>query len=120
MRQRGFTLVEILVALLVLGIALSAVISTMARQADNAAHIRDKTIALILAHNRLAEFQLEATWPQTGRSKGEIELNGVDWQWTALVQETQDEALRRIDIEISAPGQEEGFSAHVSGFLAEQ
>ncbi len=120
MRQRGFTLIEILVALVVLAVAMAAVISSMASQAGNAAHLKQKTLALIVAHNRLAEVQLERSWPQIGRSDGSVEMAGHEWKWISFVQETQDEYLRRIDIEVRAPGQEESSSAQISGFLAEQ
>ncbi len=120
MRQRGFTLVEVLVAVLILAIALSAVISAMARQADNARHIKEKTIALIVAHNRLAELQLEPTWPKVGRSDGRVEMSGFEWQWETVVKETEDDKLRRIDIEVLSPADEDRGIAQLSGFMAEQ
>lgn len=115
---RGFTLVEVLVAVAVLAIALAAVISAMARQADNAGYLKQKTLALWVAHNRLAEVQLQSEVPSTGRSDGEAEMGGFKWRWEAVVRATEDPRLRRIDIVVKRPEDKEGSIAQVEGFLA--
>lgn len=118
MRARGFTLVEVLVAVAVLAIAMAAVISAMARQADNAGYLKQKTLALWVAHNRLAELQLESTTPSTGRSDGKVEMSGVEWKWQTEIKATEDDRLRRVDITVSGPSQKRGSLAQLSGFLA--
>lgn len=115
---RGFTLVEVLVAVAVLAIALAGVISAMARQASNAGYLKQKTIAMWVAHNRLAELQLQGEAPETGRSDGKVEMSGAEWQWNAAVISTEDPRLRRVDIEVRAPGQKDGSLAQLTGFLA--
>ena len=66
----GFTLIEILVAVTVLAVAMGAIISGMARFAANAGYLREKTVALWVAHNRLTEIELEPSWPSVGKSDG--------------------------------------------------
>lgn len=124
-RQSGFTLVEVLVAVAVLAIAMAAIITTMARQADNAGYLRQKTIAVWVAHNRLAELQLERSPPSTGRTEGKAEMSGAEWTWTAEVKTTQDERLHRVDVSVAGPvqkgrpaTQKGGFLAQITGFLA--
>ncbi len=119
-RAGGFTLIEVLVAVAVLAIAMSAVIGAMARQADNAGYLKQKTIALWVAHNRLAELQLQGTPPDTGRSDGEVEMGGVDWRWDAVVVKTEDPYLRRVDIEVRRPDEKASSLAQITGFLASQ
>ncbi|MGQ0697577.1 MAG: type II secretion system minor pseudopilin GspI [Panacagrimonas sp.] len=121
MQQRGFTLVEVLVAVAVLAIAMAAVISAMARQADNAGYLRQKTIALWVAHNRLGEIQLEQDQPSTGRTEGKAEMSGVEWKWQAEVKATPDERLHRVDLTVTGPAQKNqksGSLAQLTGFLA--
>ncbi len=118
MRARGFTLVEVLVAVAVLAIAMAAVISAMARQADNAGYLKQKTLALMVAHNRLAELQIEGKTPSTGRSDGKVDMSGVEWKWQAEVKSTEDDRLRRVEITVSGPGQKSGSLAQLTGFLA--
>ncbi|MBI2383434.1 MAG: type II secretion system minor pseudopilin GspI [Gammaproteobacteria bacterium] len=114
---RGFTLIEILAAVAILAIAMAAILSGMARYADNAAHLRQKTVALWVAHNRLTEIELEPEWPKIGRSDGTVETAGAEWRWEAAVIETPDPEVRRVNIRVLAPdGKAE--AAALSAFIA--
>src|SRR5699024_2361366 len=99
-RTAGFTLIEILVALAVLAIALGAVIAAAGRYADNAAYLREKTLATWVARNRLAQFMLAPSWPDTGHSGGDARMGEKRWWWRAEVSQTPDPMLRRIDVEV--------------------
>ncbi len=114
-RSGGFTLIEILVALAVLAIAMSAVIAATGRYADNAAYLREKTLATWVARNRLGEFLLAPTWPDTGHSDGDTRMGHRRWWWRAQVSQTQDPQLRRIDVEVRA-SKDGSPVASLSGF----
>jgi general secretion pathway protein I len=117
--RSGFTLIEIVVALAVLAVAMGALISGMARYADNAGALRERTLALWVAHNRLTEIDLEPAWPTIGKSDGDVELAGVDWRWFVEVIETPDPDVRRINIRVQLKGREkEGDAAQLSAFSA--
>lgn len=115
MKSRGFTLIEIIVALAVLALAMGAVISGMARYADNAGYLREKTLALWVAHNRLTEIGL-APPPAVGKSDGDEELAGVEWKWHVTVGETPDPKVLRVDITVQVKGKD-GDSAALSSFV---
>ena len=112
----GFTLIEILVAVAVLAVAMGAAITGMARYADNAAYLREKTFALWVAHNRLTEIDLEPHWPGTGESDGDAELAGVRWKWHVKVTETADPNVRRVDIGAHVEGRTSDAAA-LSSFV---
>ena len=66
LRAGGFTLIEVLVAVFVLGFALAAIVASTGRYAANAQILREKTLALWVAHNRLTEIGLQPAWPAIG------------------------------------------------------
>lgn len=101
-RARGFTLIEVMVALAVLAIALAAVIESITAHVSNAAYLRDRTLAHWAAMNKAAELQIGATWPSAGTTRGATLMAGREWYWTAIVYETGDADVRRADIEVSS------------------
>jgi len=115
-RQRGFTLIEVLVALAVLTIALSAVMRTLSQSIDLTADLRDRNIALWVAQNRLAEHQIRNDWPAQDTTDGTSEMAGREWRWREQVAGTPEPALRRIEIEVRAAHGDQVL-AHLVGFL---
>ena len=62
-RTRGFTLIEILVALAIVAVALTAGMRALAQSADSATALKARTLGLWVAQNRLAAAQVAAPWP---------------------------------------------------------
>lgn len=115
--NRGFTLIEVLVALAVLAIALTAVMRTLAQSIDMSASLRDHNVALWVAQNRLAEHQIRKDWPAQDTTEGTTEMAGREWRWREQVSGTPEPALRRIEIEVRAAQGDQAL-AHLVGFLA--
>ena len=119
--QRGFTLMEVLVALTVIAVALAALISETGRSARSAGDMKLKTYANWIAANQLAEIRLEPGWVDTGRRSGDVEMGprGQRWYWWAEISSTQDEDLRRIDVYVShLEDRREGSLVLLTGFEA--
>ncbi|WP_293371813.1 type II secretion system minor pseudopilin GspI [Nevskia sp.] len=118
-RPAGFTLIEMLIAVAVLATALGAIIGNGARFANNAAGLRDKSLALFVARNKMAELELSPNWPATGRSNEDVEMGGVKWTWRTEVKATPDPNLRRVDVRVEKKGDKSGVAfASLSGFLS--
>jgi general secretion pathway protein I len=116
-RAGGFTLIEVVIAVAILAIAMGAIIDGMARYAANAAYMREKTFALMVAHNRLTEIELEPIWPSVGKSDGDAEFAGIKWKWHVTVAESPDPDVRRVDIGVKAEGHD-GEAAALSSFIS--
>lgn len=100
--SRGFTLLEVLIAVSIVAIALAAIMTETSRDLRNAARLRDKTLAQWVAMNKVAELQLGSQWTEPGLQKGSSEMAGKDWYWVTNVSNTEDRDVRRLDVEVSA------------------
>lgn len=97
---RGFTLLEILVALAILTISMSALIKAASDNRSNFSHLRNKTFASIIAANKAEELYVGKAWPGVGSSTGAAELANHQWQWKIEVSNTEDPGVRRAQIYI--------------------
>ncbi|MBE9561232.1 MAG: type II secretion system minor pseudopilin GspI [Proteobacteria bacterium] len=113
---KGFTLLEVLVALAILAIAMSAIIKVTSENAENASYLRDKTLAHWVAMNVLTEIQVRKEWPSIGRKEGIVKMAERKWYWFLKVSTTVDNELRRLEIKVYLNKEEEALTALV-GFI---
>lgn len=97
----GFTLLEVMVALAILAIALTALMKSASENAVNTAYLRDKTFASIVAANKASEMFLAKVWPSTGNSNGIVEMANDKWQWNMTIENTEDTLVRRMIISVN-------------------
>jgi general secretion pathway protein I len=113
----GFTLIEVMVALVVVSLGMLGVIQAVGQTASNSSYLRDKTLAHWIAMNKLTEVRLQKSAPAIDKSSDEVEMGGRDWRWTMNVTQTPVETIRRIDISVRQEGMDEKSSlASVTGF----
>jgi general secretion pathway protein I len=115
-RRRGFTLVEVLIALAVVAIALVALVRAAGVQVQSFDALRERTLAGWVAANVVTETRLATAFPPTGRSDGHVQFGGRDWRWQREVQSTPDAEIRRIDVRVYL-GTSQQPSASLSGFV---
>ncbi len=96
----GFTLLEVLVALAILALALSAAIRAAGSYAGNQAYLQERTLAHWVARNALTELQLEPRWPGIGRRSGDARMAGQQFEWRADIAQSPDEDLRRVEVSV--------------------
>ena len=97
-RARGFTLLEVLVALAIFAMVAASVLTASARSLQTAARLEDKTLAMWIADNRLTELQLAEVSAGEGRDQGELEFAGRRWQWQSEIQATSEPRMRRVTL----------------------
>lgn len=99
-RSGGFTLIEILVAMAVLAVALTALIKGSSLHTSNAAYLRDRTLATWVAQNQLVKLQLARTWPSIGKKDGKVEMAGIEWQWKTETKKSPDPSVRQVILKV--------------------
>ena len=99
-RIRGFTLIEVLVALAVLALALGAAVRAAGDQAGTQVLLRENTYARWVGANVVAETRINEPWPQLGMRDGQMRMAGSDWRWRLTVSDTPEKDMRRLDVEV--------------------
>ena len=116
-RKSAFTLIEVMVALLVITLGMGAVIVTTGESGWKSSHLRESTIASWVAYNEIALFRAKRTWSDASSRSGDAEMANAEWDWQMKISKTDDPSLRRIDVEVSLKG-ETAVKARVTGFIA--
>ena len=116
-RKSAFTLIEVMIALLVITLGMGAVIVTTGESGWKSAHLRESTIASWVAYNEIAMFRAKRTWSDATSRSGEAEMANAEWDWQMEISNTDDPSLRRVDVEVSLKG-ETAIKARVTGFIA--
>ena len=98
---RGFTLLEVLVALAVVAIALGAGLRAAGVLTDNAARLADVVAAQWCADNQLTGLRLARVFPDVGTSSFSCEQLGHRYAGTFTVAPTPNPNFRRVDAQMS-------------------
>ena len=98
--KKGFTLIEVLVAMVILSLSLLAAIKVASGVTRSAIDLQDITIAQWVAMNKIVELRLAKALPKKGRSNGQDEMAGRDWRWDIIVNETPYAKLREVHVEV--------------------
>lgn len=117
-RSHAFTLVEVMVALAIIALSLTAVAAKMGRMIDTSNSMRERTYASWIAQNQIAELRLTNVVPEVTESNGEVEYAGGTWRWRAVVSESGIENLFRVDVSVSYEDREDVIRT-VTGFIGE-
>lgn len=98
--RRGFTLIEVLVALVIVAVGVAAVLGALTSAANSTSYLRDKTFANWIALNRLTETRLSAAAPVDGKTDGVLTYAGRRWQWQQEIAPSQLTGMKRIDVRV--------------------
>jgi general secretion pathway protein I len=116
-RSLGFTLLEVLVALAIVAVALSAAVRAAGVSIDSSAQVKDRLFASWVAQNRLAELSARRAFPPLGRTSGTASEAGRNFTWDTFVTATPNSDFHRVEIQVHAAG-EEHVAASIVGYLA--
>lgn len=99
-RHRGFTLIEVLVALVIVAVGVAAVLGALTSAANSTSYLRDKTFANWIALNKLTQTRLAAAAPVDGKTDGVLSYGGRRWQWQQEITASQINGMKRVDVRV--------------------
>ncbi|PKF61453.1 type II secretion system protein GspI [Psychromonas sp. psych-6C06] len=100
-KQQGMTLLEVMLALVIMATSGVAVMNAASGALNSQSHLQNKTFALWVASNRLTEIKLQKIWPAASWRYDTTELAGVTWYLRYKSVETGDANFKALDIEVS-------------------
>ena len=116
-RRRGFTLIEILVALAIVAIGLAAAVRATSQVIAATESARMRLVASWVAQDRLTEHSARADWLAPGTGSGNATQGPFTFVWRETVSATSDPSLRRIDIAVAGVERPDYVVAQLTGYL---
>ncbi len=103
-KQVGFTLIEVVVALLIVSLGIVSVIQVTSEHVSNISELEKRMLASWVASNHVAEIRYNAKVDRV-KSGGKTErykLGGHDWRSRARVEETDVERVFLLTVEVTS------------------
>lgn len=104
-RGRGFTLIEVMVALAVVAIALPALMVALSQHVDATGYLRDKSLAQMVAANKLEELRILSRASQNllqGEDSGASTMAEREFFWWIDSRPTDASNFYRVEISVAA------------------
>lgn len=118
-RARGFTLIEVLVALVVVALGIGALLTTLSSSADVIVRLRDKSFAQWIALNQIATVRLSGEQPAVGKTRGSVDYAGSSWNWESEITDQGVAGVLRIEVRVGPkPAREAAASSSTDAPMA--
>ena len=117
-QHKGFTLIEVLVALAIIAIALLASLRVAGGGTNNAVDLRARLLAGWVAENVLADQRARGIWLPPVTQHGTQYQGGIAFFWREEITATPNISFRRVDVRVFTTADETYAVAHLVGFVA--
>ena len=118
--SRGFTLVEVMVAVIVIAVSISAILFQMMSTTDSTAYLRDKMFAQWVALNQLELVYLENEHTNQlpeRETRGTETMAGREWHWRIKPVKSAEEGYRQLEVSVRADESDESALVTVTGLV---
>ncbi len=119
-RERGFTLIEVLVALAIIAVAMGAALRATGVMAANNRALQDKTLALLAAQNALTQLRLEQALPRAGTQMVPCPQGGLALQCELVFTNSMNRSFRQVAVKVhdAASSREGAILLQLDGLLS--
>lgn len=114
-KQSGFTLLEVMLAILVLSLGLTAMIYAGQLTASTTERLEKTATAYFLANQLMLELY-KRPGVNSGYLKGKKYFLDDDWYWQAAIKNTDNKNIIRIDLKVSLDKKIDFSLAQLTGF----
>lgn len=115
---RGFTLLEVLVAMAIISLGLIGVFGSLNQMLNATVLLRDKTLATWIATDQITEMRIAGEYPDAGVRDDLVDMAGAEWTYSIKVSKIPDLDMRRLDVTVGFADDPDNVIATVIGFLA--
>ena len=115
-RSNGFTLIEVMVAFMIIAISLFAIFESTASVVWHSGFLKEKTIANWVAQNQIALYRAKKTWTGTSNTSGQVSMANAEWEWKMHVAKTENPNVRKVDVEVFIDG-DDSMKGSATGYI---
>jgi general secretion pathway protein I len=115
--MRGFTLIEVLVALAIVAVALLAGVRAAGSMTQTNAELRLRALAQLSADNHIAELRAAAAFPAIGTRTVECPQASAKLECVEEVKSTPNPLFRRVEVRVYRDAAREHRLAELIGIL---
>lgn len=115
--QAGFTLIEVLVALAIIAVAMSAAVRVAGLMTQSSGVLRDRSIAMIAAQSRMAELRLEGRLPM-GVKAVECDQGRLLLRCEQVIEGVENGQLLKVGVQVFDRSQEAPPLARIETLLS--
>ena len=113
--QTGFTLLEVLMALVIVSVALVAVVQSSQNSATTLQQVRDQSAALHVANQVLMDMYQRPN-PVNGLVQGQRQFQDRSFYWKVEYQSTDNARINRLEVSVSLNRDFDYLQARLTGF----
>jgi general secretion pathway protein I len=118
MRNKGFTLLETLVALAIIGIAMAAAMRSTRFAVDTVSELKTRTAAAWVAQNVSNQLLAARQFPEPGASSGKATQGAQEFVWRQEVSGTPNYSFRRVEIKVFLPEDQDHVVSRQVSYVA--
>jgi general secretion pathway protein I len=116
-KQCGFTLIEVVVALAIVVVSFMALYGVILQLVGSTTLMHEKTLASWVAFDQITELRIKGKLSGDSKSNGITEMGGTSWLYSVEIRPTESESIRQIIVTVAPEDEPDRTLGLVSGVI---